>query len=69
MKYQSSSPHRLKVISKVKVLKKGVKVTVSKVLVSTKRSMSRNTYVRYQTFNTQFSKVMSKVKVSYRIAE
>ena len=59
VKYQSSSTHNSKVISKVKVLKNGsnskAKVTGSKIRVSTERS--------YQSFCTHCSKIISKVKV------
>ena len=56
-------------LAKLKFSKKGsnskVKVTVSKILVPTER----NTHVKYQSYSTHCSKVISKVKVSERRTE
>ena len=76
MKYQSSSSHRLKVNSKVNVLKK-VQTPRSrsqgkKCWYLQKGLVTRNTHVKYQIFRAHCSKVIatcSKIKVSDRIAE
>ena len=56
-------------LAKLKFSKKGsnskVKVTVSKILVPTEI----NTHVKYQSYSTHCSKVISKVKVSERRTE
>ena len=68
MKYQSSSTHNSKVISKVKVFKKWAKLQdqghrVKNNGIYRKVLSSENTHVKYQSTNTHSSKVISKVKV------
>ena len=67
MKYQSSSTHCLKVISKVKIFKTWVKLLGQGHRVKKwdprKGLITGNFYMKYQSSSTHCSKVISKVKV------